>query len=305
MIMKKIKFVGALVFLLASGRGIAQQQVMFTQYMFNGLALNPAYAGSHETVSVTALARKQWTGLEGAPSTQTFSIHSPIRSQRMSLGFLFLHDNIGVTDQTGVFGSYAYRIPINAKGKLAFGLQGGYSYYNSQFTKVSPTDPTFAYDVRLVHPSIGFGLYYNTDRFFLGVSVPQLNQTSPNISTPDSDSHLVRHYFATAGYVFDLTHALKLKPNILLKAVDGAPVEFDLNANLLIKEVIWVGLSWRSFDSLDGILQLQVNDQLQVSYSYDFATTTDLSRVNGGSHELMLNYRFSFIKTKIITPRYF
>jgi type IX secretion system PorP/SprF family membrane protein len=305
--MKKNKVLLFFIVLAIAGHEVTgQQQVMFTQYMFNGLALNPAYAGSHETMSVTALAREQWTGLDGAPSTQTFSIHSPIKHQRMSLGLLMLHDNIGVTDQTGVYASYAYRIPITKKGKLAFGVQGGVSNYKAQFSKVSSTDPTFSSgDVFETHPSIGFGVYYNTNRFYVGLSSPQLNQTTIDRKNPDSDSHIVRHYFASAGYVFDLNHSLKLKPNVLVKAVEGSPVEFDLNANLLIKEVIWLGASWLSFDSFDAILQLQVTDQLQIGYSYDFATTTDLSRVNGGSHELMLNYRFTFTRTRIITPRYF
>jgi type IX secretion system PorP/SprF family membrane protein len=304
--MGKIRHLAVLVMLMVAAQiGNGQQQVMFTQYMFNGLALNPAYAGSHETMSITALARKQWTGLDGAPSTQTLSIHSPIRHQRMSLGLLFLHDNIGVTDQTGAYASYAYRIPVG-KGKLAFGLQGGIAYFNARFSKVSTTDQTFAGgDVREVHPTFGFGMYYNTNRFYIGVSVPQLNQSTFDRSYADSDSRIVRHYFASAGYVFDLNHSLKLKPNILVKAVEGAPVEFDLNANLLIKDVVWLGLSWRSFDSFDAVFQVQVTDQLQIGYSYDFATTTDLSRVNGGSHELMLNYRFTFIRSRIITPRYF
>ena len=298
------KILSVLLFGLSLGAS-AQQQVMFTQYMFNGLAINPAYAGSHETISLSALARKQWTGLDGAPSTQTFGVHAPIKNQRMALGALFLHDNIGVTNQNGLFGMYAYRIPVSDKGKLAFGLQGGVSFYNAQFSKVSATDPRFANDVRLVTPSIGFGMYYNTERFYAGLSIPQLNQANFDKKNPDSNSKLVRHYFLTAGYVFDIGHSLKLKPNVLVKSVVGAPIEIDLNANLLIKEVLWVGLSWRSFDSIDALLQLQITDQLQFGYAFDFATTTDLKNVNGGSHELMLNYRFSFAKTRIITPRYF
>lgn len=283
----------------------AQQQVMFTQYMFNGLAINPAYAGSHETLSFSALGRTQWTGLDGAPNTQTLGVHSPIRNQRMALGALFLHDNIGVTNQNGLYGMYAYRIPVSDKGKLAFGLQGGVSFYNAQFSKVSTTDPRFANDVRLASPSIGFGMYYNTERFYAGISTPQLNQAQLDNKNSDSDSKLVRHYFLTMGYVFDIGPSLKLKPNLLIKRVVGAPLEIDLNANLLIKEVLWIGFSWRSFDSFDALLQLQLTDQLQFGYAFDFATTTDLSRVNNGSHEIMLNYRFSFSKTRIISPRYF
>ena len=303
--MKKIRNVVALVGLLAGFVTHGQQQVMFTQYMFNGLAINPAYAGSHETMSVTALARQQWTGLDGAPSTQTLSVHSPLKNERFSLGMLFLHDKIGVTEQNGIYGSYAYRIPINKKGKLAFGLQGGATFYNAKFSKVSLTDPTFTSDIRLGQPNIGFGMYYNTDRFYAGLSMPQLIQTTFDKNNPDSDSKLIRHYFASAGYVFDLSPQVKLKPNILIKAVPGAPVEFDLNVNALLRDIFWVGISWRTFDSFDAILQFQVNEQLQVGYSYDFATTTDLKRVNGGSHELMVSYRFTFSKSRIVTPRYF
>ncbi len=284
----------------------AQQQVMFTQYMFNGLAINPAYAGSHKTISLTALAREQWTGIDGAPSTQTFSIHSPIKKQRTSIGLLRLHDQIGVTEQTGAYASYAYRIPITEHGSLSFGLQGGVSYFDARFSDINLSDPTFANgDVQESQPNVGFGLYYNTDRFYVGASVPQLIETEFDRGNDDSDSKLVRHYFVTAGYIFDLSHNLKLKPNGLIKYVDGAPMEIDLNANLLINEIIWVGLSWRSFDSIDGILQLQVTEKLQVGYAYDFATDSDLRRVNGGSHEVSLNYRFSFSKSKVITPRYF
>ena len=283
-----------------------QQQVMFTQYMFNGLALNPAYAGSHETISATFLAREQWTGMEGAPSTQTFSIHSPIVNQRMSVRLLLLHDNIGVTDQTGAYAAYAYRIPVSEKGRLAFGIQGGATFYDASFSSVSLDNPVFANgDVNEWQPNVGFGMFYNDDRFYAGVSSPQLIETKFDKNNEDSDSKLVRHYFATAGYVIDLDRNLKLKPNLLVKAVEGAPVEFDVNANLLIHETIWIGASWRSFDSFDGLLQLQVTPQLQFGYAYDFITTTDLSRVNGGSHEIMLNYRFVFNKSKIITPRYF
>jgi type IX secretion system PorP/SprF family membrane protein len=282
-----------------------QQQVMFTQYMFNGLAINPAYAGSHETMSVTALAREQWTGLDGAPSTKTFSVHSPLKKERFSLGFLFLQDKIGVTNQNGVYGSYAYRIPVSKKANLAFGIQGGATFYNAQYSKVSATDPAFMNDIRVAQPNVGFGVYFNTNRFYAGISLPQLMQTTFSNNSADSDSKLLRHYFATAGYVFDVSPAVKLKPNLMVKAVNGAPVQFDVNLNALLRDVMWVGFSWRSFDSFDAILQLQLTEQLQVGYSYDFATTTDLSRVNGGSHELMLNYRFTFTKSKIVSPRYF
>jgi len=139
----------------------------------------------------------------------------------------------------------------------------------------------------------------------LGVSVPQTLENTFDEDFDDSNSNFVRHYFISSGYVFDLNESLKLKPNLLVKAVENAPVEFDVNANLLIKEIIWVGVSWRSFDSFDALIQFQLTSQFQLGYAYDFATTTDLRRVNSGSHELMINYRFTKNKEKILTPRYF
>ncbi|MDH5368280.1 MAG: type IX secretion system membrane protein PorP/SprF [Cyclobacteriaceae bacterium] len=303
-----IKYIGFLVIVLCFmiQNVYGQQQVMFTQYMYNYLAMNPAYAGSHETISATALIREQWTGMEGAPSSQTFSIHSPINYQRMSLGLLVLNDNIGVTNQTGIYASYAYRIPVSDKGKLSFGLQGGLSTYNARFSEVSITDPTFSNgNIKEMHPNVGFGLYYNTSRLYAGISTPQLIQNIFDKSNPDSDSKILRHYFTAVGYVFPLNRSLKLKPNVLIKMVDGAPMQIDINANLLIKEIVWIGFSWRSLDSIDGLFQIQVTDQLQFGYAYDFITTTDLSRVNNGSHEIMLNYKFNFYKIRVITPRYF
>ncbi len=296
-----------LIFGLFCQIGTAQQQVMFTQYMFNGLAINPAYAGSHDNITATFLAREQWVGLEGAPSSQTFSIHSPFNaSGSANIGALLIHDKIGVTDQTTAYLAFAYRIRFSGSARLAFGLQGGLSNYNSKFSRISNTDPVFANgDVNVNRPNFGAGLYFNTDRLFAGISVPQLVRSKLDVNNSDSDSRLERHYFGYAGYVFDISRDLKFKPNILFKYVGNAPLEFDLNANFLIKDIIWAGLSYRSFDSFDALIQVQATKQLQFGYSYDFATTTDLRRVNAGSHELMIQYTFVFGKKKIISPRYF
>ncbi|MFY0594255.1 type IX secretion system membrane protein PorP/SprF [Roseivirga sp.] len=297
----------ALVLMIFGQVGLAQQQVMFTQYMFNGLAINPAYAGSHDNITATFLAREQWVGLEGAPASQTFSLHSPINaSGSANLGTLLIHDRIGVTDQTTAYLAFAYRIRFSGSARLAFGLQGGISNYNSKFSRISNADPVFANgDVNINRPNFGAGLYFNTNRFFAGVSVPQLVRSKLDVNNSDSDSRLERHYFGYAGYVFDISRDLKFKPNLLIKYVENAPIEFDVNANFLIKDIIWAGLSYRSFDSFDALFQVQVNKQFQFGYSYDFATTTDLRRVNSGSHEIMLQYTFVFGKKKIISPRYF
>lgn len=298
------RLITALSIAAVSSTCFSQQQVMFTQYMFNGLVLNPAYAGSHESVSATILAREQWVDIDGAPSTQTFSIHSPVINQRFALGAVVLRDEIGVTDQTGAYLSYAYRIPLNDNTKLSFGLQGGVTFFDASFSEVFENDRV-GVDVSESQGNVGFGIYLNSKRFYAGFSVPQLLETEFDKENPDSDALLVRHYFTILGYVFDLSRAVKVKPNILVKAVDGSPVQFDLNANFLFHEVLWVGGSWRSFDSFDALVQFQVTPKLQVGYAYDFATTSELRRINGGSHEFMLNYRFNFNKSRIITPRYF
>lgn len=299
-----IALVGTL--LITISVSYAQQEVMFTQYMFNGLALNPAYAGSHDVVSITAIGRQQWVGLEGAPSTQTFSIHSPIKSDRVGIGMLLLHDKIGITNQYNATVSYAYRIPMQ-HGKLAMGLQAGVSSYQANYSRVG-NDHDIAFnrgDISVWKPNFGAGLYYYGPRFYAGFSIPQLLEQVYDTYETSATRGLIRHYFFNTGYVFDLSDDLKLKPNALLKVVEGAPAQLDINANLLVMEVLWIGVSWRSFDSVDGLLQLQLTDRLQLGYSYDFTTSPEIRSVNGGSHELSLNYRFTIGHKKSVSPRYF
>jgi len=290
----------------------SQQEAMFTQYMFNGLAINPAYAGSHQTLEFTALAREQWTGLDGAPSTQTFTAHSPLKNRSIGLGLSVIHDKIGVTSQFGVYGAYSYRIQFNNKGVLSMGLQAGFTQYQEDLTKLQgsirdPNDPNFSQDqISKFMPNFGAGLYYYTQRFYMGLSSPYLVQNKlDNIETAYSEARQKRHYFYTTGYVFDLSRSVKFKPNLLFKVVEGAPLEIDINANFLFQELLWLGVSYRSFDSFDAIVQLNVTEQFSIGYAYDFATTTELKRLHSGSHELMLNYRVKPPRRRMLTPRYF
>lgn len=306
----RIRWIAAIMTTLVGQAVYGQQQAMFTQYMFNGLAINPAYAGSQESLSLTALARQQWTGLEGSPSTQTFSAHSPIKNEKIALGVLFVNDKIGLVRQTGLQACYAYRIQMR-KGTMSLGLQGGFTSFRSEFSTLyvqNPNDPYFSNnDVNQLLPNFGTGAYYYSERFYLGFSVPQLvsNYYKRENGIFFSSVLQVRHYFLTGGYVFDINPSLKLKPSVLLKAVEGAPLALDLNANLLLKKVIWLGLSYRSFQSLSTLLELQVTDQFRLGYAYDFAISSQQKGLHYGSHELMLNYRFAYSKMKVITPRYF
>lgn len=302
--MKYIPILTLIALFIIGGVANAQQQAMFSQYMYNGIAINPAYAGSQESASMTALMRQQWVGMDGAPSTQTISGHMPFEKKRIGVGLMVMHDKIGVSNQTGVYGSYAYKIPMQ-KGQLALGIQGGFTYYRSAFSEVSLTDLTFAAaDISEIYPNFGFGVYYSTNRFYAGISIPQLIQFKLDRTNEDLVGIIRRHYFIHSGYVFDLNQDFKLKPNVLIKFVEGASVEFDLNANVYYKNLVGLGISWRTMDALVALLHVQVTDKLQFGYAYDI-TTTSVRKVSYGSHELFLNYRISLSNSKFITPRYF
>lgn len=285
----------------------AQQDVMFTQYMFNGLALNPAYAGSHNALSATALIRKQWVGIDGAPFSQTLSVHSPFKDERMGVGFQVVNDKIGISKETNLYGAYSYWIPVGA-GRLSMGLQAGINLFGTDFSQLDlkhDSDIDFSQgNLSELKPNFGAGLYYYTERLYLGLSVPRLVENKFGDDAAGNTFQQARHYFLTGGYVFDLGPNWKFKPNFLIKTVPGAPVELDLNANFLFIEKLWMGVSWRSFDSFDLLAQFFITDQLSLGYAYDI-TTTKLRGYTSGSHELMLNYVFKFSEDKMLTPRYF
>lgn len=288
--------------------GYSQQRAMFTQYMFNGLALNPAYAGSHESISATALSRTQWVGIDGAPTTSTFSIHSPIPGKYISIGAVFSIDKIGVTRENSFVLSYAYHIEV-LNGKLSMGLQGGIRNTLVSYGELAAQDPNLQSTASGVLPNFGVGVYYYSKRFYAGVSVPTAlrNRWSAGYSTNTFDEITtidVPHYFATAGYVFELTPLMKFMPSVLFKAVPGAPTDIDLNASIILDDKVWAGLSYRSFDALSIFFNIQVSTPISIGYAFDYALTS-LNQVSSGSHEIMLNYRFVYSKSKIVTPRYF
>jgi type IX secretion system PorP/SprF family membrane protein len=286
----------------------AQQEAMYTQYMFNTLAINPAYAGSRNVVSATALLRRQWSGIPGAPRTQTFTVDAPINAKRIGLGFQLFSDKIGRSSNTGAVASYAYRIRMD-KASLSFGIQGSMSQYKSDFTgiEIEPsgltTDPAFVNQNGETLFNFGTGIYYNSDRFYFGISSPELlKNVLPGSTTGQNRQSL--HVFMMSGYVFPLSNAFKLKPSMLLKGVKGAPLEADLNASLWILDVVSIGAQYRTSADYSGLLELQVLPQIRLGYSYDYSAT-ELSKYNSGSHELMLRYEFGFKTNKVLTPRYF
>jgi type IX secretion system PorP/SprF family membrane protein len=299
-----------LVFLVVSitlyGTAHSQQQATFSQYMFNGLAINPAYAGTHEALSASLLTRFQNVGLQGAPTTQTFAVHSPLVNQRMAVGFMVLHDKIGVIGQTGISGVYAYRIPMSDDATLSFGLQAGLGMYNAQYSKldVYQSDVLFANDIRQTRPNFGAGVFYNHTDWFVGFSMPHMMNNvfsrDANLSTIKQSTPMI----LTGGYVYTINPMLKIKPNFLFKIVDDRPVELDLNANILFDEVVWFGLSYKFSNALTMLTELQITDQFRFGYSYS-VTMGPIRTAELGSHEILLNYRFKFNMKGIISPRYF
>lgn len=272
---------------------LAQQKAMFTQYMFNGLAVNPAYSAIDEALSATALARQQWTGFKGAPNTQTFTIHSPINASNTSAGFMLMRDQIGeVITDNGAYLTLAQRVELNEGMYLAVGINGGISKYVAGYSQIQNSagsvDPLFT-DENSLRGNFGFGIMLFAEKFYLGFSSPFYLYRDLGAASAAATSYNA-HYMFQGGYLAALSDNIKFKPNVLVKYVNGSPLQVDVNANFLFKEVLWLGASWRSFDSFDAIAELQLTTHLQLGYSYDF-TTTKLSRVETGSHEIMLNFR--------------
>jgi len=311
--------------LLGDKPAFSQQDAMYSQYMFNGLAINPAYAGTRNVLSATGLFRRQWAGkkIEGAPITETFTIDAPLPKKKTGLGLNLINDKIGVTNSLAIDLVYAYRIKINRYKTLSLGIQAGIWQYRANFTDVNLSkdpvlqqDESFQNNINRWDPNFGFGAYYYTKIFYAGLSLPHLLNTKL-ISKEDnansaygflSDSEKAKqfqHAFFTMGYLMKFPKKyLTLKPSILLKYVYGAPIELDLNANLWFYEKYAVGLSVRTADAVAILLEAQANKQWRFGYSYDYSYTK-LRRYNSGSHEIMVRYEFSYQKSKLLTPRYF
>lgn len=293
---QKIKFIllALTIFFAGAVSLSAQQKAMFTQYMFNGLMINPSYSSIDEAVNVTALARQQWVGFKGAPNTQTISIHSPVNQSGTSLGLIFMRDQIGeVISENGILGTAAHKVAVGDNTYFALGLNAGIGKYVGQYSQsgsiTAAQDPIFA-DQNSMRANLGFGIMLFSQKFYTGFSSPFFYHRDLGTSTNSSTAYKP-HYLLQGGYLTDLSEDIKFKPNALIKYVNGSPVQIDLNANFLFKETLWLGVSLRSMDSVDFLAEIQLSPNLQFGYSYDF-TTSRLAAVERGSHEIVLNFRF-------------
>ncbi len=291
----------------------AQQEAMYTHYMYNTLAVNPGYAGSRDALTMTALGRFQWVGFEGAPMTQTFTAHTPVATQSLGLGLSLVNDKIGPTTATSFSIDIAYRMKVSEKSRLCFGLKGGIENFSAGLENVrtqQQNDVSFQDNIRnRVLPNVGFGIYYQAPRFYIGASIPKIVENGfygNSVNTTVNIGSESRHYYLIAGAVFDLNPMLQLKPVTLFKVVSGAPLQVDLTANFVIRELITLGVMYRSSDAFGILAGVNITEQLMAGYSFDWSTGNTTGRYNAGSHEIMLRYDLIFSKQKRIkSPRYF
>jgi len=288
----------------------AQQKPMYSQYMFNMLNINPAYAGSRGAMSAVALYRNQWLGFPGAPRTTTFSFDMPLQNRKVGLGVQFYDDRIGIERTTGFNAIYAFRFQFAGSGTLSLGLQAGLLNYQANYTEVNtyvPNDPAFSSNVRGILPAFAAGAYYNSDKFYIGLSTPALLKTKilySNASEIASVTSRDLHLYLATGTVFDLNQDLALKPSLLVKAVSGAPIEIDINCNLWLQNKIALGASYRTGDAIVGMVEYQINQQFRFGYAYD-KTFSNLGTLVNGTHEIMLRMEFGSPSVRVSSPRYF
>ncbi len=312
--MKKSVLLFILILMLTITSSYGQQDPQYTHYMYNMNVVNPAYAGSRETLSIGLLGRTQWVGIDGAPKTITLNIHAPV-GRNLGLGLSIIADQIGPVKEQNAYADISYTIDTSEEGRLAFGLKGGLTFFNVDLLNIRLPDGTTGSDLqdsqfdengKANFPNIGAGVYYYTNDFYVGLSAPNILE-STHFEKEDgivAKASEKMHYFLTAGYIFDLNDNVQFKPSTMLKAVQGSPLSIDLTGNFLINERFELGLGYRFGDSISGLVSFLVTEDLRVGYSYDY-TTTNLGDFNSGTHEIFLQYDVNLSRKNLKSPRFF
>ena len=271
----------------------AQQRPVTSTYMFNGLALNPAYAGSLNLFSATFIHRKQWINVDGAPASNILAIHNSFLSNQIGVGLQVTKDEIGVHEETGVYGSYAYKIKTPA-GILAFGLSGGFDNRRSDFSLlkiVDAGDPILSGTRSRFNPNFGAGIYFANPRMYLGVSVPYiLENTLYIVENKKSQSKESRYYYGTGGLIMDIKANVKLAPSFLIRYQEQNRLGWDINAMIIFDGIAYAGVSYRNGDAFIFLAQMILNENFRIGYAYDINTSA-IANQSRGSHEILLNYR--------------
>jgi type IX secretion system PorP/SprF family membrane protein len=310
--MKKV--LGSIIFgFFAIATLYAQQEAQFTNYMYNTMNINPAYAGSRGNLSVFGLHRTQWVGVDGAPTTNTFAIHSPLRDSKIGLGLNFSSDAIGPSSETTISSDFSYTINTSETFKLAFGLRATAHLLNVDFSKLNiynKGDILAKYNIdNRFSPNFGAGAYWYSEDTFLGISIPNIlevqhfnrNQIAAGSSSVSKER---MHFHIIGGKVFDIHPSIQFKPAFLAKIVEGAPLQMDVSANFLFHEKFTLGAAYRWDAAMSALAGFQVNENWFIGYGYD-TDVTNLSHYNAGSHELFLRYEFNKKSNKIVNPRFF
>ncbi len=304
--MKKLSLLIFLLSILCIDIVSAQQDPQYTQYMYNMNVVNPAYAGSKESLSITALYRRQWSGFDQGPETITFSGHSPI-SDKIGLGLSAIKDELGPISETNVYADFSYTLQLSETLQIALGIKAGATFHDvglSSLDLQDPNDPFFSQDINNTYPNVGAGAFLYSDNFYLGLSVPNLLNSVHLDENGVKFGNETNHYFATAGYVFQVSENVKLKPSVLVKSAFDAPVSFDGNLNALFYERFEIGASYRLDDSFSGLVGFQVTPNVRVGYAYD-RVTSDIKTVADSSHEVIVTFDLFFNKRALRSPRYF
>lgn len=286
-----------------------QQDAQYTQYMYNTVSVNPGYAGSRGHISMAALHRSQWIGLEGAPVSQTFNIHSPIGYRGLGLGLSIVNDKIGPTSETNFDVDFSYTIWTSTEGRLSFGLKASANLLDIRFSELNQftTDPTLQQDIdNRLTPNIGAGVYYHTNKYYVGVSVPRILETSHFQETTLSTAREQMNFYMIAGYVWDLNSFLKFKPTLLTKVIQGAPLQLDLSANFMLNEKFILGAAYRWDAAFSGMAGFNISKKFLVGIAYDKETTElGSAAFNDGSFEVIFRYDFISTKNNLKSPRFF
>lgn len=293
--------------LLTGFAGFAQQDAQYTQYMYNTININPAYAGSRGVMSIFGLHRTQWVGLDGAPVTNAVSLNTPINNSKLGIGLSFVNDRIGPTDENTISADISYTVQTSETYKLSFGIKGTANLFSLDVNKLNPAD---AGDPHLQNfnnnftPNFGAGVYFHSDKLYVGLSVPNFLQTTRYEDNSVSVYKERMNFYFIGGYVFDLSPSIKFKPAFLMKTIQGAPLQLDVSGNFLFNDKFTIGAAWRWDAAVSVMAGFQVTEGLFVGYGYDLETTK-LSNYNSGSHEIFLRFELFNKFNKLTSPRFF
>ena len=294
------------VLVLTSMLNYAQQDAQFTQYMYNTININPAYAGSRGALSIFALHRTQWVGLDGAPVTNTFSMNTPLNESNLGLGISIVNDKIGPTQENTISADISYSIPTSDSFKLSFGMKATANLFSLDVNKLNPVDndPSLHDFNNKFTPNIGAGIYLHSDKAYVGFSVPNFIETNRYNDNEVAIFKEKINYYLMGGYVFTISDDIQFKPAGLLKITEGAPLQADISGNFMFMEKLTVGVAYRWNAAMSGMVGFQISEGLHIGYGYDLETT-HLDKYNSGSHEVFLRYDLFKNNTRMTTPRFF